>query len=254
MKSTLWEKNGPRFYSKVDVGSEHVCWPWRGKISAHHGTGIFAFEADGKKKPRAPHLVSWELFHGPLPANLRVESRCKNAHCCNPGHLYTAVKQGRVKRCSSRTLADLTEERFWQNVRVAKDKDCWLWQGATSSFGYGIVTHTRGSKGVTEGAHRYIYYRKNPETKPQAFICHRCDVPACVNPSHLYAGDAQSNNSDRAIRGRSHAKLTEIQVREILQLKAEGKLNQSLMAKQFGVSQSAVYAVANRLNWRHINP
>ncbi len=260
MDILLWRANAARFFSKVDVGSESDCWPWRAKISAHHRTGIFAFSVGGKKKPTAPHLVSWVLHNGPLLANKRVEARCKNIHCCNPDHLYIATKQGRVRRCSDKTLADLTEERFWENLDVKGPDDCWLWKGATSHFGYGIVTHQRAGKKVTEGAHRYIFYRQNPATDPTAFICHRCDVPACANPKHLYAGDALTNNRDREQRGRNgagygapaNAKLSADIVRDILEQHRQGKLNQTLVAKQYGVSQSAIYAIVKRLTWRHI--
>jgi hypothetical protein len=34
-------------------------------------------------------------------------------------------------------------------------------------------------------------------------VLHKCDVPRCVNPSHLYFGDYADNAKDRESRGRS---------------------------------------------------
>lgn len=36
---------------------------------------------------------------------------------------------------------------------------------------------------------------------PGALICHTCDVSTCVNPEHLYLGDAETNGFDLSRRG-----------------------------------------------------
>lgn len=38
------------------------------------------------------------------------------------------------------------------------------------------------------------------EVPPGYCACHICDVPACVNPEHIYAGTAKDNARDRSER------------------------------------------------------
>ena len=47
------------------------------------------------------------------------------------------------------------------------------------------------------------YRLGNGELVDGMFVCHTCDVPACVNPRHLYLGTAQTNMDDKVRRGRA---------------------------------------------------
>jgi hypothetical protein len=72
---------------------------------------------------------------------------------------------------------------------------CWLWNGALNKDGYGVF----GIK--AEGAHRASYKMYKGEIPKGILVCHKCDIPRCVNPDHLFLGtqldnirDAQSKN------------------------------------------------------------
>lgn len=75
--------------------------------------------------------------------------------------------------------------------------DCWIWRGSKSRSKYGIA--------YGEPAHRLAYALLVGDFPASAFICHHCDTPACINPKHLYVGNAKSNAADAAERNRNPA-------------------------------------------------
>ena len=71
---------------------------------------------------------------------------------------------------------------------------CWLWYGATSARGYGVM----GSTHHTVTAHRVAYAVHNGPFDPALFVRHKCDTPVCINPDHLCVGTHQDNMDDKA--------------------------------------------------------
>ena len=99
------------------------------------------------------------------------------------------------------TIDRINKERFWKKVN--KTDSCWLWTGNKNCFGYGIVTLVIGGRKSLR-AHRVSWVIANGRELSQSdFVCHSCDVPACVNPDHLWIGDAKSNNQDCIQKGRN---------------------------------------------------
>jgi len=142
------------------------------------------------------------------------------------------------------------EIRFWSKVN--RTQTCWLWTGRLDVDGYGNFTVR---KGQTEKAHRVAFKLKKGPVPVGLLVLHRCDVPACVRPKHLFLGTHRDNQADKVTKGRqargskvSSSKLTKVSV---LAIRASEDRQVDLAVK-YGVSQAAISAVITRKVWGHI--
>jgi hypothetical protein len=53
-------------------------------------------------------------------------------------------------------------------------------------------------------AHRLAWEKANGPIPAGMYVCHTCDVPACVNVEHLFLGTQSDNMKDMAAKGRHH--------------------------------------------------
>jgi hypothetical protein len=155
-------------------------------------------------------------------------------------------------------------ERFW--MRVDKTDDCWLWTG--------VINHERGGYGYfydddqrLRRAHRVAWELETGEVLPPSVaLCHECDTPACVRPSHMFKGTQTDNMKDMRRKGRGHtftpdnverggdrynAVLNDDLVRELRAIRAAGG-NVTAAARRMGVSQAAAQLAASGKSWRHV--
>lgn len=58
------------------------CWLVAGRASRNG----YARVAVHGYEPVA-HRVAWKLLHGPIPAGLILDHKCRQRRCCNPAHL-----------------------------------------------------------------------------------------------------------------------------------------------------------------------
>ncbi len=91
------------------------------------------------------------------------------------------------------------EQRLFGNIEPIPWSGCWIWMGCVDKKGYGdIERHGKKAK-----AHRVAWELANGRAVPDGLlVCHSCDIPSCVNPSHLWLGTNQQNLADAGRKGR----------------------------------------------------
>jgi hypothetical protein len=159
------------------------------------------------------------------------------------------------RECQEKRGVSDPVSRFW--AKVQKTDTCWLWMGHLNEDGYGKFG-VKSSESYL--AHRYSYQLAFGAASQ--YVLHTCDNPACVNPDHLFTGSQADNMRDASAKGRlagrsigekhPRAKLTAGMVREIRAQHQSGTVSGADMARRYGVTKEAIYAVLQRKTWGHL--
>lgn len=145
-------------------------------------------------------------------------------------------------------------KRFIEKIVFDELTECWNWGGAAGPQGYGFIKRKDGTQ---LRAHRFAYELANGPIPPGMFVCHTCDNPSCVRPSHLFLGSHQDNMTDMAVKGRAARMFgdrngsSQLGAGEVLAIReAEGA--HRVIAERFGVSASNVGLIKRRQRWTHL--
>ncbi len=121
---------------------------------------------------------------------------------------------------------------------------CWLWAGCSSAK-YGQIRY----KGRMQQAHRVFWEKENGPILDGLFALHRCDVPLCVNPDHIFLGTQQDNINDMMTKNRHRftprIKIPWPRVQEIKKLHETGNYSQRGLGVILGVSPRQVGRIIN---------
>ena len=90
-------------------------------------------------------------------------------------------------------------ERFERLVSPEPNSGCHLWLGASVARGYGFMRIDNRTRMAT---HVALELAGIPRPDAEVFACHKCDVPCCVNPDHLFWGTQFENMADQKSKGR----------------------------------------------------
>jgi hypothetical protein len=175
-----------------------------------------------------------------------------------PNLVIETAADSKVVRLKRRRRSKPITERFWPKVDRSGGPDaCWTWTAGRDDYGYGWFYTTDGKR---RRSHIVSFEMVHGPVPRGLLVCHSCDNPPCVNPTHLWLGTYQDNLRDAAHKGRCRnlpkpgeenpaAKLKSSQVIEIRKrLKAGERL--VVLAEEYGVSKSLISAIKNRHNWK----
>ncbi len=139
--------------------------------------------------------------------------------------------------------------RFWAQIHIRSDDECWLWGGTMLMSGYGRIYW----RGKNWRAHRLMWTLTHGSIPEGLLICHHCDNKRCCNPAHLFIGTNADNMNDRIPKARKRGaeKLTDADVLEIRARRTCGELLESI-AIDFPVQKNQIGRICRRIQWKHI--
>jgi hypothetical protein len=102
----------------------------------------------------------------------------------------------------SKDKREAVSARFWPKARQGDGPEaCWEWQAGKFPKGYGVFQMARRAW----FAHRVAWWLSTGEDPGGLEVCHECDNPGCVQPSHLFLGSHAENMQDCVRKGRHPA-------------------------------------------------
>lgn len=184
------------------------------------------------------------------------------------------------------TFSESDSIRFWsKGVLTANPDTCWNWVRFKDKDGYGFFT----INSLNLRTNRVAYFLHNNIDPKDNFVCHSCDNPSCINPSHLFLGTPNDNVQDMVKKGRqakgdnngvyTHpekrgyglrngaytkpgqvrkgdlhgmSKLTSEDVLAIREIFSKKNTTTFKLAEDYKVSVSTIRNILSRRNWKHI--
>ncbi len=148
-------------------------------------------------------------------------------------------------------------ERFWSKVDKsgpvirAELGACWIWTGARSRKGYGLIVMSLARNRIK--AHRESFRMANGDFEASLLVCHHCDNPPCVNPAHLFLGTTADNAADRIKKGRVSSR-SRLSVASVLEIRScyESGLATRTIAEQFSLPFRLVMSIISGRSWKHV--
>jgi hypothetical protein len=133
---------------------------------------------------------------------------------------------------------------------VEDERGCLIWTRSKRGNGYAQLT-LAGRRQVY--GHRAAYMAYVGEIPAGKLVLHKCDVPACCNPDHLFVGTPKDNTRDCVSKGRlrprngglAGRKIPANEFKAILDAYASGETQKDIAAK-YGVTQPCISQILLR--------
>lgn len=138
-------------------------------------------------------------------------------------------------------------------IERVPESGCWIWMRSTSGNNHYGVSCFRSD---VMKAHRFAWITYRGPIHDGMFVLHRCDIPQCVNPNHLFLGTMGDNNADKVAKRRhafgeriGKAKLTDAQV---IDIRVDPR-SPAAIATDYGVDTQAIWLIKNGTGWTHLS-
>lgn len=131
---------------------------------------------------------------------------------------------------------------------IVTARGCWERQGANNQ-GYATI----GVRKHNWRVGRLVCVIFHGRMKKGDEVCHTCDNPPCINPSHIYIGTHAHNMQDRARKGRNGPRARRLTLAKVVAMREEyatGKITHAELADKHNASINTVAAVLQGRSWK----
>jgi len=170
-------------------------------------------------------------------------------------HYQQMKLKGKVYESKKEHTYEYYKNNLHECCEPVTESGCWLWSKHLDKNGYGVFSVMTNGRKRTLKAHRLSYEIVNGSIPNDGHICHKCDIPTCINPKHLFLGATQDNTQDKVNKNRQvigedqkAAKLTD---QDVLDIRASSEPYSELVAR-YNVSLITISRVRRRLSWKHV--
>lgn len=108
-------------------------------------------------------------------------------------------------------------------------------------------------------SHRYSWERVHGTIPPGMYVCHKCDIPLCCNPDHLFIGTPAENNADTIKKGRHRNQfqkirdvITEQEAEDIVSEYYTSGVSYRKLAAKYGVAASSIRGIIDGRIYGHL--
>lgn len=217
-----------RFFRSINFpGNDQECWKWNAYCN-DYGYGIFNLD----DKHIKAHRFIYECYNGPVPAGLFVCHKCDNPPCCNPEHLFLGtdqdnkqdmIQKNRQAFGTANGMSKLNDEtiiEILENIRNGK---------------YTSLQQLCTVYSIAESPIRDMFNRK----LWKHVTINYTDQDLMMLRAKLKSG---------------YAKRRTLNVNDVIEIKTRLKADERLtqIARDYGVSESAIYRIRTNKMWAHV--